>query len=222
MAAARSLADVLAPPRPRTTGPVQEPAAPYEPAVEVGLEGECPIIRSGLRQVLVEHGIVASDSDLPAPGGVIVVVHRGAEELRDIGSYAGSGCAVLAAQPGPTAEFEIAALAAGYHGVIDCHGSGAQIALAIRVALTGQVVLGQAVARQLADRARADCGSDDLTEAEVRWLGALARGTSVVDLATSEAYSERAMYRRLSDLYRKMGVRTRGEAIAAASRHGSI
>lgn len=222
MAAVRSLVEAPGPPRPRAIRPVQEPAVRYEPVVEVGLEGECPIIKSGLHQVLRASGITASESHRPEAGGVIVLVHRGGEALRDLGDYAGSGCAVLAAQPGPTAAFEMSALSAGYHGVVDCQGPTSQIALSIQVALTGQVVLSQAVARHLADRARSDRASADLTEAEVRWLGALARGTSVVDLATAEAYSERAMYRRLSDLYRKMDVRTRGEAIAVASRHGLI
>ncbi|MBL0885601.1 helix-turn-helix transcriptional regulator [Myceligenerans indicum] len=215
---------VDAPARPPagTVPSLRDPGVRPEPVTGVGVAGECPVITSGLRQVLREHGIAAGGSARPGPGGVVVLVHRGTETVRDISGYADSGCAVLAAQPGPTPEFEVSALSAGYHGVIDCQGPSSEIAVAIRAALAGRVVLSQAVARRLADRARPDHRSGDLSEAEVRWLRGLARGTPVVDLATAEAYSERAMYRRLADLYRKMGVGTRGEAIAVASRHGFI
>ncbi|RPF19994.1 helix-turn-helix transcriptional regulator [Myceligenerans xiligouense] len=222
MEAVRSLADTPVVPQSLAIRPVREPAVRQERAIEVGLEGECPIIKSGLHQVLREHGITVTGSRRPGRGGVVVLVHRGDEALRDIRGYVEAGCVVLAAQPGPTSGFEVSALVAGYHGVIDCQGPSSEIAVSIRAALTGRVVLSEAVARRLAGRARSDQGPGDLTEAEARWLVGLARGTSVVDLATAEAYSERAMYRRLSDLYRKMGVRTRGEAIAVASRHGLI
>lgn len=200
----------------------REAGARREPDVEVRVAGDCPVIKSGLHHVLRERGITAIGSGRPAPGGVVVLVHRGDEALQDLGVYGGWGCAVLAAQPGPTAAFELAALSAGYHGVVDCQGPASDIAVAIRVAASGRVVLGQAVARQLARRAGCPASPGEITEAEARWLGGLARGTSVVDLATAEAYSERVMYRRLAGLYRKLGVRTRGEAIAAASRSGLI
>lgn len=201
---------------------VQEHAYGADPAIEVAVEGECPVIKSGLHQVLRERGIAVAGSGEPVRAGVVLLVHRGDEALRDLRDYAGHDCAVLAAQPGPTAAFELLALTAGYHGVVDCQGTASDIAVAIRVAAAGRVVLSQAVARRLAERAGTWTVPGELTEAEVRWLTGLACGTSVVDLATAEAYSERAMYRRLSGLYRKLGVSTRGEAIAAASRSGLI
>ena len=56
-----------------------------------------------------------------------------------------------------------------------------------------------------------------LGEAEVRWLRALSRGLNVQQLAWREGWSQRSMYRRLSDVYRKLGVRTRGQALVRAT-----
>jgi len=40
---------------------------------------------------------------------------------------------------------------------------------------------------------------------EAEWLDALARGATVVSLADDYGYSERVMFRRLRDLYERLG-----------------
>lgn len=61
-----------------------------------------------------------------------------------------------------------------------------------------------------------------VSEDELRWLTALARGATVVRLADDEGYSERAMFRRLADLYTRLGARNRTEALLAAERRGIL
>jgi len=66
------------------------------------------------------------------------------------------------------------------------------------------------------------CGKSEkcpLSEQEIQLLQAIASGSSIVDLALSSGYSERSMYRALSQTWQKMGVggRTAGMRLAASS-----
>ena len=54
------------------------------------------------------------------------------------------------------------------------------------------------------------------------WLIALSHGTTVVRLADDFGYSERAMFRRLADLYVRLGATNRDEAVIAAQRAGLL
>lgn len=53
---------------------------------------------------------------------------------------------------------------------------------------------------------------------EVAWLRSLAAGTTVAQLAVASGYAERSMYRLLRDLYERLGVTNRHEAIVVAAR----
>jgi DNA-binding NarL/FixJ family response regulator len=55
---------------------------------------------------------------------------------------------------------------------------------------------------------------------EAGWLRALAAGSTVADLASAHAYSEREMYRLLADLYDRLGVAGRIPALMLAARYG--
>jgi DNA-binding NarL/FixJ family response regulator len=55
---------------------------------------------------------------------------------------------------------------------------------------------------------------------EIGWLRELAFGTTVARLADRAGYSERAMFRLLRDLYARIGVRNRTEALMRAQEHG--
>lgn len=54
------------------------------------------------------------------------------------------------------------------------------------------------------------------------WLEALSNGISTAQLAGQIGFSEREMYRRLRDLYGRMGVRNRTEALVWATYCGII
>jgi DNA-binding NarL/FixJ family response regulator len=59
-----------------------------------------------------------------------------------------------------------------------------------------------------------------VTEEEVGWLADLAAGETVARIAHETGYSERAMFRRLREVYERLGVTSRTEAIVAAERLG--
>lgn len=62
----------------------------------------------------------------------------------------------------------------------------------------------------------------EISEDEVAWLVDLAAGNTVARIADQTGYSERAMFRRLHELYTRLGVNGRAEAIVAAERLGLL
>ena len=60
----------------------------------------------------------------------------------------------------------------------------------------------------------------DITDEEIGWLAELASGETVARIADETGYSERAMFRRLHEVYERLGVSGRTEAIVAAERLG--
>jgi DNA-binding NarL/FixJ family response regulator len=61
-----------------------------------------------------------------------------------------------------------------------------------------------------------------LSEQDRQWLRALSNGVTVARMASDMGYSERAMYRLLRNLYGRMSVRNRTEAVLKASQSGWI
>src|SRR5262249_55405296 len=91
----------------------------------------------------------------------------------------------------------------------------------IAATLDGEVVMPAGVARALADgapitRVRLPASSVE----QLSWLRRLAAGATVAQLASEAGYSERAMFRLLQTLYRKVGARSRIEAILLAHELG--
>ncbi len=67
-----------------------------------------------------------------------------------------------------------------------------------------------------------DDRTPSLTDNERAWLRALARSATVASLARASGYSQREMYRLLGELYRRLGVSTRTEALLRADRLGLL
>ena len=61
-----------------------------------------------------------------------------------------------------------------------------------------------------------------LSDEELEWLRRLARGDRIGDIAIESGLSRRSLYRRLDDLWAKLGVVNRAQGIAMASRKGWI
>ncbi|WP_193518720.1 helix-turn-helix domain-containing protein [Nocardiopsis kunsanensis] len=64
--------------------------------------------------------------------------------------------------------------------------------------------------------------ADALSDHESKWLKTMAMGKPISYIATQENFSEREMFRRLSVMYRKMGVRNRFQAVARAAQWGVL
>lgn len=189
------------------------------------IEGGSPTLRRGLAAILCAAGMhpdTASHNDdsLENSGtaAVTVVVHDRGEPPRPL-IRAGPRLHVTIAAASEERTL-VAALAAGYHGAIDIGESPEGIVIAVQAALNGQCTLPYEVARRLASGYPPPNGT--LDPQEVTWLNRLIAGSSVLELAESEAFSERAMYRRLSEVYQRLGVASRTEAIAVASRAGLL
>lgn len=90
-------------------------------------------------------------------------------------------------------------------------------------ALAGRASVPWHLLRALASRVRAGFGETiQLGLDEQGYLRDLATGATVAELANATGYSEREMFRTLSELYARIAVRNRTEAIIWASRHGLL
>jgi DNA-binding NarL/FixJ family response regulator len=88
-------------------------------------------------------------------------------------------------------------------------------------ALQGTSLLPTDVIRALASPSEPPPDAPEVPAArEIAWLRELAHGLTVVQLANRAGYSERAMFRLLRDLYARMGVRNRTEALMSARERG--
>jgi len=85
----------------------------------------------------------------------------------------------------------------------------------------GVAVLPLDVFQSIARRARPD-SAVAVDEDQMRWLQLLADGRTTQELAAETGYSERAMFRMLHDLYGRLGVTNRQQALIFASRHGLL
>jgi DNA-binding NarL/FixJ family response regulator len=114
------------------------------------------------------------------------------------------------------------ALMAGASTAVPHDVDEAQICDVVSAAARGNAVLPAKIVHLMADSNARDGNGRDLTETEAAWLSALAHGSTVVQLARDARYSEREMYRLLQRLYRRLGARTRGQALVAAAHQGLI
>jgi DNA-binding NarL/FixJ family response regulator len=88
-------------------------------------------------------------------------------------------------------------------------------------ALQGQSLLPAEVVRALASPRRASEGDrGGPSVQEIEWLRELASGSTVSQLANRAGYSERAMFRLLRDLYARLQVHNRTEAMMLARERG--
>lgn len=108
------------------------------------------------------------------------------------------------------------------HGVacVDLQAEPDEVVAAAAAAAHGTLALPVALLRSIVE---ADPHTAPLIGPEERdWLIALSHGTTVVRLADDFGYSERAMFRRLADLYVRLGATNRDEAVIAAQRAGLL
>jgi DNA-binding NarL/FixJ family response regulator len=96
------------------------------------------------------------------------------------------------------------------------------ITAVLSAALDQHALLPTALAQALAAEGSTHNGDGWITDEEAEWLRRLKTGMTVSRLSAEVGYSERQLYRRLHDLYGRMQVNSRGEAISKASRLGLL
>jgi DNA-binding NarL/FixJ family response regulator len=162
----------------------------------------------------------------PGRGGRAVIVFvpddGTLDALVDFGSEY-SHIPVVAVVP----ELELASFArvirAGARGAVDDADSIEVLAEVLSAAIMDRVSVPLHIAEAMARRIPPpqDIGAT-VDEREADWLRALATGETVAGLAEGIGYSERETYRMLGDLYQRLGVTNRTEAIIWATRHGVL
>ena len=83
-------------------------------------------------------------------------------------------------------------------------------------------MLPRQAAQSIAALAQRDEPNSTLNQRDTDLLRAVANGTTIVTIASQLHYSERTVRRHLQSLYLKLGVGSRSEAVAAATRLGLI
>lgn len=154
----------------------------------------------GLDALLVTVEPATSDVDLEPPRGV--------------------GCVVALVQD-TSVETHLEALRCGARSAVAWSAAPELIAQVVEASIVGYALLPAEVMAALVRRipGAAPLG---VTDEERYWLGVLAEGSTVGQLATEAGCSERGMHRRLHDLYARMRVTKRSEAIVLAARMGLL
>ncbi|MCJ7725810.1 MAG: hypothetical protein MUP76_05410 [Acidimicrobiia bacterium] len=161
------------------------------------------------------------DLDSESVADVTVAPLRTPDDCAAVDALIATGTAVLALIS-PFGRDEIAHALS--HGAIpaDWDGDPERIIGAAEAATRGDLLLSLDMARSLTPPNGSHGHDPVITRDEATWLIALSRGTTVVRLADDAGYSERAMFRRLADLYARLGARGRTEALITAERLGLL
>lgn len=114
------------------------------------------------------------------------------------------------------------ALSAGVDGVVYVDTSSAITADVIVAAVQGEVLLPSQAAQAIARLAHREKPANALDERDRQLLRALSGGATIASVADELHYSDRTVRRYLQNLYLRLGVSNRAEAITAAVRLGLV
>jgi DNA-binding NarL/FixJ family response regulator len=181
---------------------------------------EAAAYRRGLEEAFVAAGHrVAAGEEVP---DLALVAMRVAADCARLEAWSVKAPVVALVEPGD-AETVAHAFHHGAVAVVEWQAETARIVEVAEAAARGDALVLSATARALpgtgvdphAERPHVD-------EEEIEWLEELARGATVVGLADDYGYSERVMFRRLHDLYGRLGAANRSEALISAVRFGLL
>ncbi len=111
------------------------------------------------------------------------------------------------------------AMVAGASAVADRDERPEAIVTVLGHAMEASVLMPSSAVRWLMDRAAIPTATTaQVSREEAEWLRFLADGRTVADLADEVGFSERTMFRRLYEIYGRIGARNRIEAVVAAQR----
>jgi DNA-binding NarL/FixJ family response regulator len=156
------------------------------------------------------------------PGAVIVALldEVSADWLKSFRDYAPTRPAVaLLAEV--TVDSYRWALRSGASTAVSRNAAPEEIVESLAAACAQRCIMPAGIAQRLALAVNGEKHPALLT-AEVEWLSGMTQGATVAELAKQAGYSEREMFRRLANLYVRMGVSGRTEALLAAQRWGIL
>jgi DNA-binding NarL/FixJ family response regulator len=211
--------------------------------IKVLLAEDHKIVREGTRQLLEQSsdieiiGEVADGLEAIRLAGelhpdVVVMDVRlpklnGIEATRTIaGRYPAIRILILSAYDDDSYVFPL--LEAGARGYLLKTASGSELAEAIRQVIAGETALSPRITAKLVGRLgkrgphRAVEMPQNMTEREMEVLRATASGQPNKTIATALAISPQTVQVHLRNIFSKLGVGSRSEAVAYAIRHGLI
>ena len=177
--------------------------------------------RRGLETALTDAGhSIAPEGD---GADVALVTLRDEDDCVATEHLVAKGAIVVALLPDADAASHAHALGHGATAAAPWDADPAEIVGTVEAAVAGWTRFPKPVAADLAGQwPGAHQPKPDLTADELQWLTDLASGRTVISIADESGYSERAMFRRLHELYERLGVNGRTEAIVAAQRLGLL
>ena len=175
--------------------------------------------RRGLEAALADAGFTITAE--PGDADAVLLALRVPEGCEAADALVAAGKVVIALLPDPSPAGHAHAFEHGAASATPWNADPAEIVAALTHAIDGWARLPvTTVAALAAEWPGAHTPRPDVTEDEVGWLAALASGETVAHIADEAGYSERAMFRRLREVYERLGVTSRAEAILVAERLG--
>ncbi|MEK7252045.1 MAG: LuxR C-terminal-related transcriptional regulator [Actinomycetota bacterium] len=175
--------------------------------------------RRGLEAALTDAGFTTTTE--PGDADAVLLALRIPEGCEAADALVAAGKVVVALLPDPTPAGHAHAFEHGVASATPWDADPSEIVAALTHAIEGWTRLPVAtVAALAAEWPGAHTPRPDITDEEIGWLAELASGETVARIADETGYSERAMFRRLHEVYERLGVSGRTEAIVAAERLG--
>lgn len=194
--------------------------------MEIAVMDPLPVFRHGLLTALGQGRPLTSEEDLAlwaagTAAGILLLTVEDDESwtvLRRARSL--PQVRVVAILPALTITSAAGVLRAGAVHAVSRDAEVAVFRSAVDEAIEGVVRIPVAVIHAVAALPNAIGVVTPPTDEEIRWLRELATGSTVTAVASTVQYSERALYRRLKDLYAKLGVANRTQALVLAREQG--
>jgi DNA-binding NarL/FixJ family response regulator len=197
-------------------------------SVRIAVWDPLPIYRRGMMTALAGAGLSSEEpEDLlewssEQQHRVAFLTVRSRRELTLLTQLKGSwpDLILIAVLADENVEMHVMAVKAGATAAVGRTATPEEILEVLNAAVRGVSMLPAEAVRALAAPKAAHDQVNPLTPREIEWLKALSQGKTVAQLAESVGYSERAMYRLLRTMYRRMNAANRTEAVLIASRAG--
>jgi DNA-binding NarL/FixJ family response regulator len=199
-------------------------------SIRIAVSDPLPLFRRGVMAILGDAGYeLEAPEDLLAWIGeeqrrVVVLTLQTPKDWALLSRLqeADADVVVVALLPDASTAAYVQAVMAGAAAVLPRDASIEAVQRVFRAAIRGQSLLPAEVVRALASPSgpTAETAQDAPSVREIEWLRELASGATVARLASRAGYSERAMFRLLRDLYARLRVRNRTEALMLARERG--
>jgi DNA-binding NarL/FixJ family response regulator len=194
--------------------------------VEIAVADPLPLFRAGVMTALGQGTSLDPGPDVQEwlqahPAGILLLT-LDSDDAWDVLRHHRShpDARIVAVLPAYTVATAAAAIRSGAVHVMPRQSDADGVRQVVRQVNSGLVELPIAAVRASVQYTASATRTDIPSDEELDWLRALARGRTVASLAQSAALSERVVYRRLGDLYRRLGVPNRSQAIIVARDEG--